>query len=116
MSKSEVVYEDANMETIDDLADMIERKRAERMVNDYKTVMGTVQGRRVLWDILGRAGLYHQSYMGNDKVNDMLVNEGRRSLGLQVLELITAIDENVFIKMQTEAIRDQLNKLPKESD
>ena len=84
--------------------DEIDRIMAERAVDDLRSVMGTPQGRRFMWGLLGETGLYRSSYHPSALIH---FNEGQRSIGLSLLGRITADCPDLYLTMQGEAIDDQ---------
>ena len=76
----------------------------ETTVDDLNiaSVMNTQAGRAVIWRILGKAGVYRQSYDGSK--NGTLFREGQRSIGLFLLDQILTKHANLYTLMQTEAI------------
>jgi len=90
-------------ETIGKAADAA-RLRGElktRQDDDLRTVMGTEQGHRFIWDLLGDAGVYRTSFTGN---SETFFNEGKRQIGLAILARITETCPGEYLKMQTENI------------
>ena len=73
---------------------------ANQLRDDIRHLMGTRAGRRVAWDLLGRAGIFHSSYSESSKA--MAYREGRRSLGLEYLTLISQHCPEQYDKMMTE--------------
>lgn len=69
-----------------------ERSRFERQVelDDLKWLMSSKRGRRIVWRLLSATGVYRQSYTGNG--SDTFFREGARSIGLQLVEKLHAID------------------------
>lgn len=62
-----------------------ERRARERRIADLKAVMGTPEGRRVVWGFLSEAGVFRTSFT---QPNGLVVafNEGGRNLGLRLLD------------------------------
>lgn len=52
---------------------------------DFKWVMGNKRGRRFVWRLLERAGVFRSSFTGN---SETFFREGARNVGLQVLAQI----------------------------
>ena len=78
---------------------LVERRNKER---DIIAVMGTEEGRRFVWKLLSKTGLFHSKFI--EKSLFMYWIAGRRDLGLEIFnELITACPE-LFWKMQAENI------------
>lgn len=69
-----------------------ERRQREIEQNDLRWVMGTKQGRRFMWRLLGKAGLFQPSFNTNSAV--MAFNEGNRNAGLtQLNDIMEACPE-----------------------
>jgi hypothetical protein len=66
---------------------------------DLKWLLSDKRGRRVLWRILERTGLYRTSFTGN---SETYFREGQRDIGLQLLSLITANCPEKYGLMMTE--------------
>ena len=64
-------------------ADNAERQESE----DMKWLMSGKRGRRVMWRLLERAGIYRSSFTGN---SETFFREGQRNLGLVYLDQIHA--------------------------
>ena len=60
------------------LADHEERTEVE----DLKYVMSNKRGRRFVWRLLDRAGIYRSSFTGNSTT---FFNEGQRNIGLMLV-------------------------------
>ncbi len=54
-------------------------------VKDFKEIMGTALGRRFVWSLLGKCGIYHTSFTGNSKT---FFNEGQRNVGLTYMNMV----------------------------
>lgn len=66
-----------------------------QMQEDYQKVfMRSPDGRRVLKDILAFTGIFELSFTGNSQT---FFNEGRRAVGLKILE---ALDAKTFEKIK----------------
>ena len=76
-------------------------RRQRQLRRSYQEVLDTESGRRVLWHILSMTGLYRPSF--NIDTCVMSFNEGSRNIGLKLLDSITGVDPNAFIKMMDEA-------------
>lgn len=81
-----------------------EKKRllAIQYNNYLADVLATYQGRAVFWRIFGEAGMYQTTYRG-ENTHASAYAEGRRSLGLQVLDDCLTADENAYNLMRVEA-------------
>lgn len=81
--------------------------RADLEAADFKWVMSNRRGRRHLWRLLERAGLYRTSFTTN--ANLTAFNEGRRDVGLYVLDQITRHTPDGYTLMLKEAKEDERN-------
>ena len=75
----------------------------DQEVEDFKWLVAHAQGRRLLWRLLERSGVYQTSYNGS--ANDTLFREGMRNLGLEVLSELHEISPQTYSKMLTEHAR-----------
>ena len=81
------------------------RARAkEREVEDFKKVLSNPEGRRFIWKIMSEAGVFRTSFTGN---SETFFNEGKRSMGLMVLEEVMKADPGKFTQMQNEFTNEQ---------
>jgi hypothetical protein len=80
------------------------RAEAEAMQhrNDVRSVLATVEGRRVVYDLLGKFGLYHDTFSTNALSMSNL--SGMRKSALILLAEVEAADPMAFILMQQENI------------
>lgn len=77
------------------------RKLARQVeANDWKWQMSSKQGRRVVWRLLGEAGVFRSSFTGN---SETFFREGKRAMGLHMLEEIQTHCAEAFGLMQQEA-------------
>lgn len=78
------------------------RERQQQEIEDFKWLMGTVPGRRIVWRLLEKAGVFRSSFRPD---NSMAFLEGQRNIGLL---LICSIHEHcpekyhVMVKEQQE--------------
>lgn len=73
---------------------------SESVVEMFRSVLRTRAGRRLIWWLLDRAGLFATSYTGDDRT---IFREGRRDLGLQVLSWTHRADPEAYVDMLREA-------------
>lgn len=81
-----------------DEAEAREQRRHE--VDDLKWLMGHAQGRRIVWRLLDRAGIYRTSFNTSGSV--MALNEGRREMGLFLLAEVLEAAPDSFLKLLRE--------------
>lgn len=68
--------------------------------NDWKWLMSSKQGRRLVWGLLAETGIYQSSFTGN---SETFFREGRRDIGLKVLAKIHATGPEAYVQMLTES-------------
>lgn len=73
----------------------IERSAADKFGEDFKKVVATEEGRRVLCWLLGQAGVFRLSYAG--EAESTFFREGQRNIGLAVVAQIEAHTPDRFI-------------------
>lgn len=88
-----------------------ERKQADtelrnRLANDteesdFKWLMGSKRGRRIVWRLLDRAGVFRLSFNTNSM--QMAFNEGNRNFGNRILAMINSVSPEAFTLMMKEA-------------
>jgi hypothetical protein len=64
-----------------------EKLKRQLEANDIRWQMSTKQGRRVMWRLLEKAGVYRTSFTGN---SETFFKEGMRNLGLFIVAEIHA--------------------------
>ena len=72
---------------------------------DFRWLMADLRGRRFVWDLLAKAGLFRSSFGGSAELTAF--NEGRRDLGLSVLADMMRLCPEQYARMQAEAISKQ---------
>ncbi len=87
----------------------LERKRRERDLNDVRKVLLSPEGRRLIWRLMSYARIFKPSYTGN---SETFFNEGRRDVGLLILEEVMAAKPDSFTQMQKESTTDALQVKP----
>jgi hypothetical protein len=72
---------------------------------DFRWLMGDARGRRFIWDLLAKAGVFRSSMGLSAELTAF--NEGRRDLGLAVLADLMRLCPEQYGRMQAEAISKQ---------
>ncbi len=75
-------------------------RKQERILSDIRFILVSKEGRRFIWKFLSDAGVFRRSYNGDS--NGTLFNEGRRSIGLDLLNLLLEAKPESFSQMQQE--------------
>jgi hypothetical protein len=85
-----------------------DRKRKDERLRDIeladvKKIMGSYEGRRFMWRLLDRAGVFRTSFTGNSTT---FFNEGMRNIGLIVLADVMAACADQYVVMMNELKED----------
>jgi len=96
------------MEHTDNLLETEEQKgrdeqaKRERIkeLGDIRKVLSNPEGRRFFWRLLSKCGVFHASWVGD--VNQTLVNEGRRAIGMMFMDDLLEASPDAFLQMQRE--------------
>jgi len=81
------------------LLQQAQRAEAKRQTA-FTAVMATAEGRRWIWWLLERCGVFRTSFTGDETT---YFNEGTRNVGLMVIADINALCPEQFPTMMTEA-------------
>jgi len=76
--------------------ELAEQRREE---GDLRKVLSIPEGRRFVWKMLSRAGVFRSSFTGNSHT---FFNEGKREIGLGMFEDVMTVNSEMFVKMQKE--------------
>ena len=100
------------MELPSDEANEEFRKEQERLdqrkTNDLRKVLSSVEGRRIIWDLLSDCGVFCGSFNTNNAA--MSFQEGRRDIGLKLIIALNRADKNAFARLQSEYLSEALKK------
>jgi hypothetical protein len=91
----------------DELKDL----ESQQQIDDLIAVMSTTQGRRFVWRLLSEAGVYRTSFSCD--VALMSFNEGKRNVGLELLNELVSNCHSSYLKMVEEANVDRTNATAK---
>lgn len=83
------------------MAELSKTRRDE--LSDIKSVMSTENGRRVMYRILVRAGIYKTSYVAGSDPQHTAFNEGGRNIGLWTLSELEQAAPASYLKMMEES-------------
>lgn len=81
------------------LSEEIRKRKRDREDGDLRKVLSLPEGRRLIWKILAEAGVFRSSFTGN---SETFYNEGRRRIGLFILNEIMTVKPEAFTQMQQE--------------
>jgi hypothetical protein len=79
-----------------------EKRGRELELDDMRVLLSTVSGRRFLWGLLGRCGVFRETFAGSDFCTTAF-NEGRRNIGLALLSDVNEADPEKYLVMMNEA-------------
>lgn len=68
-------------------------------LNDIKTVLATVSGRRLMWRLMGKCRTFSSVWEASAKIH---YNAGQQDLGHFIMAEIVEADENLLFKMMKE--------------
>ena len=81
------------------LAEQRRRAQEKAEADDVRWLMGTKRGRRIIWRLLERTGVFRTSFRLN---NEMAFLEGQRNVGLILIDLIHANCPEMYLTMLKE--------------
>ena|SRR5688572_28359865 len=81
-------------------AERLEKRREARRLEMFTAVLRTPEGRFVFAELIRDAGIYRSSF--NQHGGILNFNEGRRSLGLELLAQLQQLDGDMVDKMEAE--------------
>lgn len=81
-------------------AGRVEKRREQRRAAAYRAVLGTVEGRFVFWDLIGRAGVYRS--VSNPHGGIQSQNIGRQDFGHELMDLVIQAGDELYLLMEQE--------------
>ena len=93
-----------DIEQLKDSANARRKKKRDKEISDLRKVLGMVEGRRLIWKLMSEAGVFRSSFDQSDM--SMAFNEGRRDMGLMLMDDILKVAPQSFSQMQKEAVSD----------
>lgn len=88
--------------------DAIIKRNEIRKAGDIQRVVNTVEGRRFMWRILTETKVFNSCFDTNALA--MAANEGRRDIGLFIMQEIMKAAPEMMAQMQSEAASDRLSR------
>lgn len=82
-------------------AERTEKRARDRELNDICSILDLPSGRRYIWKLLSRCGVYESSF--DVSGSKMYFNEGQRNVGLTILADINEANPEVYVTMMKEA-------------
>ncbi len=74
-------------------------KYRKAKLSDIDTCLKTPQGKKLLWEVLSYCDLY--SVSGDD------IETGKRTVGVDILNLLEEVDPSIYPKLVLENIKDE---------
>ena len=81
---------------------MNEKETQKKLEADITTVMGSDQGKDIIWEILSLCGIYDNQFTGN---SGTFFNEGRRSVGIDLIQILNDADPTLYPRLLLERAR-----------
>jgi len=100
------------MQDNDELQAEIDRDEAEKAAMErqaqlleeaFEKVLGTAEGKRVIWWIMGECGVFGLSMTGNSQT---FFNEGMRNIGLKLMDRVMQTNPSLYQEMYEQARKD----------
>lgn len=76
-----------------------QRAALKQAQNDLRAALDDARMRRVLMRIVDGTGVFQRSFTGN---SETFYREGRRSVGLEIIEMVEQVEPDAFIALQVE--------------
>lgn len=98
-SADPLYYDPAAMKDRDETAlDRSVRRRRE--IGDFRKVLETPEGRRLLWRVVSETGVYNESFVPDSNITAF--KEGKRNIGLLLIAEINIANPTKFAQMQSD--------------
>lgn len=82
-------------------AELRNRLAKDTEESDFKWLVSTKRGRRIVWRVLEQTGVFRLSFNTNSM--QMAFNEGNRNFGNKILAMINSVSPEAFTLMMKEA-------------
>ncbi|MFC3191298.1 Bbp19 family protein [Pseudocitrobacter faecalis] len=79
---------------------------AQRDIEDIQFIMGSEQGRRVVWSLLEKGKVFSPCFAGDSHLTAF--NEGQRNLALVLFQRVMTHCPDQYLKMAAEASEDNV--------
>jgi hypothetical protein len=89
-------------EEVAEFGKKISEIKAERKIKDIKVICASPEGRRFMWDVIvNMGGVYGASFVAGS-IDITAYNEGRRAIGLKILNRLNEADKSLLQKITLE--------------
>jgi hypothetical protein len=105
MSGADIGYDPTDPQGLDDAREEAgKRARADQETeeSDIRWLMTCEQGRRIVWRLLSKSGVFQSSF--DPMAMQMAFNEGKRNYGLYMLELVHTSCPELYRPMMKEHV------------
>jgi hypothetical protein len=83
------------------------RKRKQEADDHFlTTVLASYEGRAVIWRLISECGVFSSSFTGDVST---YFYEGKRSIGLDIISMIEAVDPHSMAKIRDEAVQREID-------
>lgn len=94
------IFQDVGDEEVVKVKRTTSKSKRDKELDDLRQILSTYAGRAFIWRMLAQCGVYKTSFTGNSTT---FFNEGKRHIGLWLLDEVFSADKFIFTKMQNEA-------------
>lgn len=74
----------------------------DRVLNDLRVVLSTLEGRRFYWRLMSQCGLQTLSYLPGAKPEETAFREGMRNIGLNLFRDLADVNPEIYVTMAKE--------------
>lgn len=89
-----------NLETERKKISAEQKRERQNEIDDVRKILKNPEGRRLFWRLLGKCGIFRNSFSANS--NQTAFSEGMRNVGLDLLNDMNEADITAFAKAQNE--------------
>jgi hypothetical protein len=84
------------------------KRQLKKEADDHflTSVLSTYEGRAVIWRLLSECGVFRSSFTGD---TDTYFFEGKRSIGLDIINMIADVDPHGFSQIRDEAVQREID-------
>lgn len=78
---------------------MSKKQPVDTLDNEWREVLRTKAGQKIVWEILAMCGIYSDTFTGNSQTFYL---EGKRAIGLQILQAMEDADPTAYARLLLE--------------
>ncbi len=91
-----------------------ERRRIERFLNDLRRVVKDPEGRRVVYSFIEKTDPFRTSFSSD--ALEMARREGRKQIGLSIIQDLDAAKPGVFLQMNREYMSEKKQEMDRDKE